>query len=531
VSSVLIHPSQRQVDQVECARLIPGEYPVSRTGLRKPPQSVRLDELSRVETGWARSGNRQSMLNFLMPHPFPGRNSWSCAKSVAADTLFIVLAWFVVGVLSLPLRVLFPGAYLLEFTTRSSVFLLGISLLHAALITLIGFTEGLYTSGYELRRQVKQLGKAVLLGSMVLSFAYGLQGIHWSVVALVCIVGLVELGALCLWRWNANRKRSDGDTRNVLIVGSGSAGRRVAAYIEGNPRCGRRMCGFLDDEKPLGSDVIGRISDLAFMARKGYVDEVILAAPHDGELTLRVLREARRLRLDVEIVPELFGSDPAEPVVEQVGGLPVICVHAEQPPLAELVMKRIIDIIGAGFGLAILSPLLVFIAVLIKVDSCGPIFYSAKRAGRKGRPFRCYKFRTMVTDADRRKKELLEKNQRSGPIFKIFDDPRITRLGRLLRRYSLDELPQLWNVIRGEMSLVGPRPHPVDEFASYELCHLSRLDVTPGLTGLWQVSARRDPSFDHAMELDREYIRSWNLALDLRILMKTVFAVARGSGN
>jgi exopolysaccharide biosynthesis polyprenyl glycosylphosphotransferase len=267
------------------------------------------------------------------------------------------------------------------------------------------------------------------------------------------------------------------------------------------------------------------------MARKGFVDEVILAAPHDGELALRVFSEAKRLRLDLKIVPELFGCNPAEQEIEHVGGLPVICVHAERLPSADLVIKRIIDIVGASLGLIMVLPLMVAIALLIKLDSPGSVLYAAKRAGRKGRPFRCYKFRTMASDADQRKNTLREKNERSGPIFKVSDDPRITRVGRLLRRYSLDELPQLWNVVRGEMSLVGPRPHPIDEFASYELSHLARLDVTPGLTGLWQVSARRDPSFDRAMELDREYIRTWNLGLDIRILLRTVVAVARGSGS
>lgn len=137
----------------------------------------------------------------------------------------------------------------------------------------------------------------------------------------------------------------------------------------------------------------------------------------------------------------------------------------------------------------------------------------------------------MVSNAEDLKKVLRDQNQRSGPIFKIADDPRITRIGRLLRRYSLDELPQLWNVLRGEMSLVGPRPHPVDDFAAYQVEHLARLDVTPGITGLWQVTARRDPSFHRGMELDREYIRSWSLGMDARILLKTVKAVVRGSGD
>jgi lipopolysaccharide/colanic/teichoic acid biosynthesis glycosyltransferase len=171
------------------------------------------------------------------------------------------------------------------------------------------------------------------------------------------------------------------------------------------------------------------------------------------------------------------------------------------------------------------------IAVLIKLDSPGPVLYRAPRAGRKGNLFRCYKFRTMVHNADELKDALKQDNQRSGPFFKIADDPRITRLGRFLRRYSLDELPQLWNVLKGDMSLVGPRPHPVDDYVAYDIEHLARLDMMPGITGLWQVTARRDPSFRRGMELDREYIRTWSLGLDARILLKTVWAVVRGSGQ
>jgi lipopolysaccharide/colanic/teichoic acid biosynthesis glycosyltransferase len=200
-------------------------------------------------------------------------------------------------------------------------------------------------------------------------------------------------------------------------------------------------------------------------------------------------------------------------------------------PAARLVLKRVVDVTGAGLALTVISPLLAVIAGLIKLDSPGPVFYCAQRAGRKGRLFRCYKFRTMVSDADALKEHLRRDNQRSGPCFKIADDPRITRLGRFLRHYSLDELPQLWNVLKGDMSLVGPRPHPLDDVAGYEIEHLARLDVTPGITGLWQVTARRDPSFQRGMELDREYIRTWSLGSDMRILLRTFLAVARGSGD
>jgi exopolysaccharide biosynthesis polyprenyl glycosylphosphotransferase len=292
----------------------------------------------------------------------------------------------------------------------------------------------------------------------------------------------------------------------------------------------RVFCGFLDDRKPLGKGIVGRTIHLAQLARTGFVDEVILAAPHDRDLTLRVLRAAQQLRLDVKLAPDLFGCEAARET-ERIGGIPLISLHKERLPVAGLLLKRALDLVAALAALVVLTPTLALIAILIKLNSAGPVLYAALRAGRKGRSFRCYKFRTMVKDADALKKGLRERNQRQGPTFKITKDPRITWIGRFLRRYSLDELPQLLNVLKGEMSLVGPRPHPLDDFSAYTIEHLPRLDVTPGITGLWQVTARRDPSFQAGMNLDLEYIHRWSLGLDLRILLKTVWEVLRGSGE
>jgi exopolysaccharide biosynthesis polyprenyl glycosylphosphotransferase len=533
VSSVLVHPTRRHVQHADCARLIPGGIPASRSAGKKPPRSVRPDVFTDMGPVPTAGAPLESLMTRLAPHPLRSRTAWEALPSIGTDCALIALNWLSLGVLLLPFHVMLPHIPLFEFALRSSVFLLGVSLLHAALITLVGYTEGLYKAGCDLQTQTRSLIKSVLWGSLVLCFANGLQGSHWTIGCLICFASSVHFGSMWLWRWWSVEREPNGviEARNVLIVGAGRVGRRVAAYIERHPGCGRRICGFLDDKRPLGNDVVGRVSDLALMARRGFVDEVILAAPHDGELALQVFAEAKRLHLDLEIVPELFGCDLADQEIEHVAGLPVICVHAERLPAAGLVVKRIVDIVGASLGLIVLSPLMLAVALLVKADSSGPVLYAAKRAGRKGRPFRCYKFRTMVSDADQCKNSLQGMNKRSGPIFKVFNDPRITRIGRWLRRYSLDELPQLWNVMKGEMSLVGPRPHPVDEFAAYELGHLARLDVTPGMTGLWQVSARRDPSFDRAMELDREYIRTWNLGLDSRILLRTVLAVLGGSGD
>lgn len=202
---------------------------------------------------------------------------------------------------------------------------------------------------------------------------------------------------------------------------------------------------------------------------------------------------------------------------------------AQTHPFA-LSIKRALDILLSVAGLSVLAPVMMLLALLIKLDSPGPVFYLAPRAGRKGRKFRCCKLRTMIAGADRVKNQLREHNERCGATFKLSSDPRITRVGKLLRRYSLDELPQLWNVFKGEMSLVGPRPHPLDDVERYEESDLRRLAVKPGLTGLWQVTARRDPSFLRNVQLDLEYIEHWTLGMDFRILCRTVPAVLQGTG-
>ena len=533
--STYSNPRTREPEQVDCERLIPGRMPAFYLQ-KKPPQSVRpfpSEGVSGLSTQ-ATEGAPIPALAFLVPKPLLSRAAWRWLRSVTADFALVGLNWLLIGALLVPLRGLFPRVWLFKYAAGAPASLLGIAVLHAALITLMGYTEGLYSRVFDRREQARILGKSVLWATTLLCFAYVLEGAPWARSVLICGAGSLHFAGMLIWRRQTERQQLEhpgGDARNVLIVGAGGVGRGVASYLDEHPEAGRAVYGLLDNEAPLRERVIGRVADLARLARTGFVDEVILAAPRDRDLTLQVVREARRLRLDVEIVPELFGCRPAENEVERVGDLPVICLHAERLPAAGLALKRWADVLGASFALAITLPALALIAGLIKLDSPGPVIYRAPRVGRKGHLFRCYKFRTMVKNADQRKEALRQNNQRSGPFFKMQDDPRITRLGRFLRRYSLDEVPQLWNVLKGDMSLVGPRPHPVDDYAAYEIEHLARLDVTPGITGLWQVTARRDPSFQRSMELDREYIRTWSLGLDMRILLRTFLAVLRGSGD
>jgi exopolysaccharide biosynthesis polyprenyl glycosylphosphotransferase len=319
--------------------------------------------------------------------------------------------------------------------------------------------------------------------------------------------------------------------RNVLIIGSQAAGRGLATYLKQHPAARCVVRGFLDDSETVGGDVLGRVADLAGIARAQFVDDVILTAPYQRDLVSRVVMEAERNHLGLKVVPDFLGIKPESIVLDKVGDLPVLSLRQEQTPVLPLFLKRVADICLSAMLLVLTVPVLALIALAIRLGSPGSVLYRAPRVGKKGRTFLCCKFRTMVADADQTKEILRRRNEHQGPTFKLAHDPRITRVGSFLRRYSLDELPQLWNVLRGEMSLVGPRPHPLDDFQRYALDHLRRLNVTPGMTGLWQVTARNDPSFRRNLELDLEYIEHWSLWLDLRILCKTFSAVLQGSGT
>jgi exopolysaccharide biosynthesis polyprenyl glycosylphosphotransferase len=196
-----------------------------------------------------------------------------------------------------------------------------------------------------------------------------------------------------------------------------------------------------------------------------------------------------------------------------------------------LVVKRVVDIVFSTLVITVLSPLLLALAIAIKFDSRGPVFYSSERIGKKGHVFRCTKFRTMVLDAEKKRADIMHMNERDGVLFKVSNDPRLTRLGGFLRKYSLDELPQFFNVLRGEMSVVGPRPPIASEVKEYKLSHLRRLDVTPGITGLWQVQGRQDPSFDSYISLDVTYVENWSLWLDFKIILRTIAVVFAGTGS
>jgi exopolysaccharide biosynthesis polyprenyl glycosylphosphotransferase len=328
-----------------------------------------------------------------------------------------------------------------------------------------------------------------------------------------------------------HRAKQGVGLRNVAIIGAGEVGRELARQLEENKLLGYRFKGFLDGNHAADPRMLGKIEDLASVARSQFLDDIFITIPSERELVKRIAVEARKQRVDVKVIPELYDGLCWNATIHHVGDFPVMEVHCKAIPTFGLLIKRAFDIAASILGLVLFSPLLFLLAIAIKLDSRGPAIYKSIRVGQKGQPFPCFKFRTMVVNADHLKAGLRARNERSGPFFKITDDPRVTRLGKFLRKYSLDELPQLWNVLRGDMTLVGPRPHPMDDYQQYTLDHLRRLEVKPGITGLWQTTARRDPSFETNMLLDLEYIEQWSLLLDCKILLMTIPAVLRAEGS
>lgn len=356
------------------------------------------------------------------------------------------------------------------------------------------------------------------------------------VLLLVLITGILLSVRRAIWRnMEYARYREGLETRNVLIIGAGRVAHALRNHLESLRHLGFRFKGFValtEREAESGdADVIGDVRNALQLARSLFVDEIFFSVPADKKLVIGLVEEARALGIDVRVVPDLYDGLAWNAPIEYIGQFPTIPLHRRDFPIGAFMMKRVLDITLSSMALLVLSPVMAAIALSIRFRNDGPVFYKAERIGRKGRTFFCFKFRTMVADAEERKADLEHMNEREGVLFKIVNDPRITPVGRVLRKYSLDELPQFYNVLRGDMSLVGPRPPIAAEVEQYDIAHLRRLDVLPGITGLWQVEARQDPSFDSYISLDTAYVENWSFWLDLKILARTVGVVFSGTGS
>ena len=503
------------------SRLVPG----LRVPTRKKAASVAADgstwvasefhsTKSLANSRWARLGN------VVLPSPV--------GQTEAPILVLRVLTDYVLIGITFPAVVSLSGSSLMAPSSWPKA--AGIALLFAATFTLLGFSEQLYHSDRSRAPHDEEwtVFKVTWQSIALLSVALVLLGIPPD---LVIVAGIVSCLSLCGWRqWRRYRNWRASCGHNVLIVGASIMGIQIAQSLKRDASGHWVVKGFLDTRDQFGCEILGRPEDLVRIARREFIDEVILAVPPNDSIARNVIWEARRNHIDLKLVPDLLGGDPTTVRLERLGGVPVLGLFEERIPTLGLLSKRALDVASSAIALIAVAPLLALIALAIRLESSGPALYCAPRLGRKGRQFACFKFRTMVANAPCLKEELRARNERNGAFFKLSNDPRITRIGRFLRKYSLDELPQLWNVLRGEMSLVGPRPHPVDDFERYDLEDWQRLEVLPGLTGLWQVTARTDPSFARGMALDREYIANWNLALDLKILFRTIGVVLRGEG-
>jgi exopolysaccharide biosynthesis polyprenyl glycosylphosphotransferase len=335
-------------------------------------------------------------------------------------------------------------------------------------------------------------------------------------------------------------RRRGRNLRHLLIVGTNARARDIADRLESRPDLGYRLVGFVDDDwggldtfhrtgYPLVTDV-GGLNDFL---RENVVDEVIVALPlRSGyERIHDVLLACQQQGLLVRLVGTMFDQIPGRSAAETLGDQTLVAVHFEHERGAALLVKRAADVVLSTLLLIALSPVFVIVMVLIRATSGRPIFFVQERIGINKRPFRLYKFRTMVPDAEQRQPALELLNEASGPVFKLTRDPRVTRIGAFLRRTSIDELPQLLNVLKGDMSLVGPRPLPVRDVRGFsQVWHRRRFAVRPGITCLWQISGRSNVPFGTWMELDSQYIDQWSLWLDLKILIKTIPVVLKREG-
>ncbi len=333
-------------------------------------------------------------------------------------------------------------------------------------------------------------------------------------------------------------RRKGFNFRNVLIVGTGQRARQLIAEIDEHQELGLRIIGLIDDDDAihgqqiLGHTVLGGLADLPALLRSNPIDRVIFVVPR-GWLSYieNAVLYCETLGVTVSIAVDLFKTRFTFARDENFMGIPMISFESTPDKVGQLFVKRLFDIVAAGIGMVVLSPVFFGVALVVKFTSPGPVFFRQKRCSLNGRTFELFKFRTMSVDAEAKLADLLKHNEMSGPAFKMANDPRVTPIGHFLRKTSLDELPQLWNVLRGEMSFVGPRPPIPQEVARYDHWQRRRLSMRPGITCLWQIGGRNKiTDFNEWSKLDLEYIDSWSLGLDFKILVKTVPVVLFGIG-
>ena len=393
----------------------------------------------------------------------------------------------------------------------------------------------------EHRQAVLDPTKQAVAGTVVLAaglfFVKGFYISRLLVLFFVVLNWFFQAAArLAYIEWGPRLRERLGDAYHILFVGTGEAARELAEMIRSTRAGGLHLVGFVGTSPAASLGKINglpvwSVGDVPRLLREQVIDEVIFAVGREelGRLEdLFLLCEEEGVRTRVQL--QVFPHQASQVFVEHFGSVPLLTFSTTPENELHLLLKRAFDLAGAAALLVLLSPLLALLAVLIKLTSRGPVFYRQARCGLGGRRFTLYKFRSMVADAEQRQAELAALNEADGPVFKMRNDPRVTPLGRWMRKLSLDELPQLWNVLQGDMSFVGPRPPLPLEVEKYERWQRRRLCMRPGLTCLWALEGRSELSFSRWMELDMAYIDNWSLWLDLKIFLKTIPRVLLGRG-
>ncbi len=378
-----------------------------------------------------------------------------------------------------------------------------------------------------------------ILASGTLIFLFKLTFISRMFFAIFAMVSLtfILLEKIAVFSIMHYVRKQGYNFRRIIVVGTGSRAAAFINKIENHLEWGIKIFGAIDDEpgreveKVKDVKVIGTLKDISKILHRHAIDEVIFVIPR---LRLNHIENAIHAceteGVKATIAVDLFDLKIARSHQTELGGIPLLTFETTRAKEWQLFIKRAMDIVISGLGIIILSSLLLIVATLIKLTSSGPVFFKQKRVGLSGRKFVLYKFRTMYKGADKKLSELEALNEMEGPIFKIKKDPRITPVGRILRKFSIDELPQLFNVFAGHMSLIGPRPPIPKEVAQYKSWQRRRLSMRPGITCVWQISGRNKIDFNEWMKLDLEYLDNWSLGLDFKILIKTIPVVLFGIG-
>ena len=389
-------------------------------------------------------------------------------------------------------------------------------------------------------KSVVQQNVIVMLLIIAFIFVTRAFGAYSRQVILVmwALVTVLMYGERLVWK-NVIRKRlrTGEDQQHMLVIGEEEGLEDIIQKLRQEKYWPFRITGAVVYKRNRRGDTIGDVpvvadwDEIFDYARKEVVDEVLLNLPNEDEDRKALTRNLLDMGIAVHVNLDWSQTDLPNRVVENIGNCTVLTTSIKTATTYQIFMKRVMDIAGSLVGLLFTGILFVIIGPMIYIQSPGPILFSQIRVGRGGRKFRIYKFRSMYTDAEERKKELMAQNKMNGLMFKMDNDPRIFPVGRIIRKLSIDEFPQFWNILKGDMSLVGTRPPTVDEFEQYEARHKVRLSIKPGLTGMWQVSGRSDiTDFEEVVALDDKYIAEWNLRLDIKILWKTVLVVLGNKG-